>query len=145
MTHDAIHDKARKRADMTATETLKDAATYAALRTKLAWLTQQVHAHAETVTTLVTTVNDTAEQMQDASETMKALAVDDATTAEFADAALVMTGVKDTAGAYTAAADSASAAADDARTTVESDHGGIADAVSTSPVEMADATFYTQS
>ncbi|MCX4526750.1 hypothetical protein OG982_13905 [Streptomyces sp. NBC_01551] len=129
---------------MTATETLKDAATYAALRTKLAWLTHQVHAHADTVSRLASDVDDTAEQMQDAAETMKALAVDAATTAEFADAALTMTGAKDAAGAYTAAADSAAAAADDAKTTTESDHGGIADAVDTSPVDMAEATFYTQ-
>ncbi|UTR83677.1 hypothetical protein [Streptomyces cavourensis] len=129
---------------MSATETLKDAATYAALRTKLAWLTHKVHAHAQTVTTLASDVNDAAEQMLDASETMKALAVDDGTTSEFADAALTMTGVKYAAGAYTSAADSASAAADDAKTTTESDHGGIADAVDSSPVEMAEATFYTQ-
>ncbi|MER7955163.1 hypothetical protein [Streptomyces sp. NPDC096030] len=129
---------------MTATESLRDAATYAALRTKLAWLTHQVHTHAETVTQLTTDVEETAEQMQDASETMKALAVDAATTAEFADAALVMTGAREAAGAYTAAADSAAAAADDAKSTVESDHGGIADAVDTSPVDMANATFYTQ-
>ncbi|MFD3678105.1 hypothetical protein [Streptomyces sp. NPDC058613] len=129
---------------MTVTESLKDAATYAALRTKLAWLTHQVHTHGETVTTLATTVDDTAEQMQDASETMKALAVDTATTAEFADAAVVMTGAKEAAGAYTAAADSAASAAEDARTTVESDHGGIADAVDSSPVEMAEAAFYAQ-
>jgi methionine-rich copper-binding protein CopC len=130
---------------MSVTESLKDAATYAALRVKLAWLTHQVHAHAETVTTLVKDIDDTAEQMQDASETMKALAVDDATTAEFADAALTMTSVKETAGAYSSAADSASAAAGDAKTTVESDHGGIADAVDSSPVEMAEAAFYAQS
>ncbi|RST04592.1 hypothetical protein EF910_16435 [Streptomyces sp. WAC07149] len=129
---------------MSVTESLKDAANYAALRVKLAWLTHQVHAHAETVTTLSTTVDETAEQMQDAAETMKALAVDDATTAEFADAALTMTGAKEAAGAYIAAADSAAAAADDAKTTVESDHGGIADAVSTSSVDMAEASFYTQ-
>lgn len=118
---------------MSATESLKDAATYAALRTKLAWLTHQVHVHADTVTQLASDVDETAEQMQDASETMKALAVDGATIAEFADAALTMTGAKDAAGAYTAAADGAAAAADDAKTTVESDHGGIADAVDTSP------------
>ncbi|MET9208212.1 hypothetical protein ABZW38_24080 [Streptomyces bacillaris] len=129
---------------MSATETLKDAATYAALRTKLAWLTHKVHAHAQTVTTLASDVNDAAEQMLDASETMKALAVDDQTTSEFTDAALTMTGVKDAAGAYTSAADSAAAAADDAKTTTESDHGGIADAVDSSPVDMAEATFYTQ-
>ncbi|KOU91539.1 hypothetical protein [Streptomyces sp. XY533] len=129
---------------MSVTESLKDAATYAALRTKLAWLTHQVHAHAETVTTLAATVDETAEQMQDAAETMKALSVDAATTAEFADAALTMTGAKDAASAYTAAADSAAGAADDAKTTVESDHGGIADAVDTSPVDMAEAAFYTQ-
>ncbi|MGW6569643.1 hypothetical protein [Streptomyces sp. NPDC054975] len=129
---------------MTATESLRDAATYAALRTKLAWLTHEVHTHAETVTQLTTTVDETAEQMQDASETMKALAVDAATTAEFADAALVMSGAREAAGAYTAAADSAAAAADDAKSTVESDHGGIADAVDTSPVDMAEAAFYTQ-
>ncbi|MGO4457537.1 hypothetical protein AB4039_09520 [Streptomyces sp. M-16] len=129
---------------MSATESLKDAATYAALRTKLAWLTHQVHSHADTVTTLASDVDETAEQMQDAAETMKALAVDDATTAEFADAALTMTGAKDAAGAYTAAADSAAAAADDAKTTTEADHGGIADAVDTSPVEMAEAAFYAQ-
>ncbi|MFC8270393.1 hypothetical protein ACFUIZ_32435 [Streptomyces cinereoruber] len=130
---------------MSATETLKDAANYAALRTKLAWLTHKVHAHAQTVTTLAADVNDAAEQMLDASETMKALAVDDQTTSEFADAALTMTGVKDAAGAYTSAADSASAAADDAKTTTETDHGGIADAVDSSPVEMAEAGFYAQS
>ncbi|MGI5485106.1 hypothetical protein [Streptomyces lavendofoliae] len=129
---------------MSATETLKDAATYAALRTKLAWLTHKVHAHAQTVTTLASDVNDAAEQMLDASETMKALAVDDQTTSEFADAALTMTGVKDAAGAYNSAADSASAAADDAKTTTETDHGGIADAVDSSPVDMAEANFYTQ-
>ncbi|MFJ9597957.1 hypothetical protein ACIRS3_35080 [Streptomyces virginiae] len=129
---------------MSATETLKDAATYAALRTKLAWLTRKVHAHAQTVTKLAADVDDAAEQMLDASETMKALAVDDATTSEFADAALTMTGVKDAAGAYTSAADSASAAADDAKTTTENDHGGIADAVDSSPVDMAEAAFYTQ-
>ncbi|WP_314242672.1 hypothetical protein [Streptomyces sp. DSM 40907] len=129
---------------MSVTESLKDAATYAALRTKLAWLTHQVHVHAGTVTTLAATVDETAEQMQDASETMKALSVDAATTAEFADAALTMTGAKEAAGAYTSAADSAAAAADDAKTTVESDHGGIADAVDTSSVEMAEAAFYTQ-
>ncbi|MEV7592587.1 hypothetical protein AB0O42_20160 [Streptomyces sp. NPDC089922] len=129
---------------MSATESLKDAVTYAALRAKLAWLTHQVHSHAETVTTLATTVDETAEQMQDASETMKALAVDNATTAEFADAAVTMTGAKEAAGAYTAAADSAAAAADDAKTTVETDHGGIADAVGTSPVDMAEAAFYAQ-
>ncbi|MFE2548497.1 hypothetical protein ACFXGI_08105 [Streptomyces sp. NPDC059355] len=129
---------------MSATESLKDAATYAALRVKLAWLTHQVHAHADTVTKLASDVDETAEQMQDAAETMKALAVDDATTAEFADAALTMTGAKDAAGAYTSAADSAAAAADDAKTTTESDHGGIADAVDTSPVEMAEAAFYAQ-
>ncbi|MGW6408976.1 hypothetical protein ACWF95_17570 [Streptomyces vinaceus] len=129
---------------MSATESLKDAATYAALSTKLAWLTHQVHAHADTVITLASEVDETAEQMQDAAETMKALAVDDATTAEFADAALTMTGAKDAASAYTAAADSAAAAADDAKTTTEADHGGIADAVDTSPVEMAEAAFYTQ-
>ncbi|MGW6567042.1 hypothetical protein [Streptomyces sp. NPDC054975] len=129
---------------MTATESLRDAATYAALLTKLAWLTHQVHTHAETVTQLTTDVEETAEQMQDASETMKALAVDAATTAEFADAALVMSGAREAAGAYTSAADTAAAAADDAKTTVESDHGGIADAVDTSPVDMADAAFYTQ-
>ncbi|MFD8733215.1 hypothetical protein [Streptomyces sp. NPDC059611] len=130
---------------MSITETLKDAATYAALRTKLAWLTHKVHAHGQTVTLLGSDINDAAEQMLDASETMKALAVDDETTSEFADAALTMTGVKDAAGAYTSAADSASAAADDAKTTTESDHGGIADAVATSPVEMAAAGFYVQS
>ncbi|MFC8793335.1 hypothetical protein [Streptomyces cinereoruber] len=130
---------------MSATETLKDAANYAALRTKLAWLTHKVHAHAQTVTTLASDVNDAAEQMLDASETMKALAVDDQTTSEFADAALTMTGVKEAAGAYTSAADSASAAADDAKTTTETDHGGIADAVDSSPVEMAEAGFYAQS
>ncbi|MFI8446325.1 hypothetical protein [Streptomyces erythrochromogenes] len=129
---------------MSATESLKDAVTYAALRAKLAWLTHQVHVHAETVTTLAATVDETAEQMQDASETMKALAVDTATTAEFADAALTMTGAKEAAGAYTAAADSAAAAADDAKTTVETDHGGIADAVDTSLVDMAEAAFYAQ-
>ncbi|MFC9339387.1 hypothetical protein ACFT0G_12160 [Streptomyces sp. NPDC057020] len=129
---------------MSATETLKDAANYAALRTKLAWLTHKVHAHAQTVTKLAADVDDAAEQMLDASETMKALAVDDATTSEFADAALTMTGVKDAAGAYTSAADSASTAADDAKTTTENDHGGIADAVATSPVDMAEAAFYTQ-
>ncbi|MCC0098374.1 hypothetical protein K7B10_27125 [Streptomyces flavotricini] len=129
---------------MSVTESLKDAATYAALRTKLAWLTHQVHEHADAVTTLASDVNEIAEQMQDAAETMKALAVDDATTAEFADAALTMTGAKDAASAYTAAADSAAAAADEAKTTVESEHGGIADAVDTSPVEMAEAAFYTQ-
>ncbi|MCX5304691.1 MULTISPECIES: hypothetical protein [Streptomyces] len=129
---------------MSATESLKDAVTYAALRAKLAWLTHQVHVHAETVTTLAATVDETAEQMQDASETMKALAVDTATTAEFADAALTMTGAKEAADAYTAAADSAAAAADDAKTTVETDHGGIADAVDTSPVDMAEAAFYAQ-
>ncbi|WP_444971611.1 hypothetical protein [Streptomyces sp. SAI-25] len=129
---------------MSATETLKDAATYAALRTKLAWLTHKVHAHAQTVTTLASDVNDAAEQMLDASETMKALAVDDQTTSEFTDAALTMTDVKDAAGAYTSAADSAAAAAADAKTTTESDHGGIADAVGSSPVDMAEATFYTQ-
>ncbi|MFF8604070.1 hypothetical protein ACF065_33770 [Streptomyces sp. NPDC015232] len=129
---------------MSVTETLKDAATYLALRTKLAWLTHHVHAHAQTVNKLVADVNDAAEQMLDASETMKALAVDTETTSEFADAALTMTGVKDAAGAYTSAADSASAAADDAKTTTENDHGGIADAVATSPVEMAEAAFYTQ-
>ncbi|MFC7979821.1 hypothetical protein ACFUT3_31875 [Streptomyces cinereoruber] len=130
---------------MSATETLKDAATYAALRTKLAWLTHKVHAHAQTVTKLASDVNDAAEQMLDASETMKALAVDDQTTSEFADAALTMTSVKDAAGAYTSAADSAAAAADDAKTTTETDHGGIADAVDSSPVDMAETTFYTQS
>lgn len=129
---------------MTGTETLKDTATYAALLAKLAWLTHKVHGHGDTVTKLASDVDDTAEQMQDASETMKALAVDDATTAEFADAALTMTGVKEVAGAYTSAADSASAAADDAKSTTQSDHGGIADAVATSPVEMAAAAFYTQ-
>lgn len=129
---------------MSATETLKDAANYAALRTKLAWLTHKVHAHAQTVTKLAADIDDAAEQMLDASETMKALAVDDATTSEFADAALTMTGVKDAAGAYTSAADSASAAADDANTTTENDHGGIADAVAASPVDMAEAAFYTQ-
>ncbi|ARE77233.1 hypothetical protein B6R96_27560 [Streptomyces sp. Sge12] len=129
---------------MSVIETLQDAVTYAALRAKLAWLTHKVHVHAETVTRLAADVDDTAEQMQDASETMKALSVDAATTAEFADAALTMTGAKDAAGAYTSAADSASAAADDAKTTAESDHGGIADAVDTSPVEMAEAAFYTQ-
>ncbi|MFE7583099.1 hypothetical protein ACFU5Y_16300 [Streptomyces gardneri] len=130
---------------MSATETLKDAANYAALRTKLAWLTHKVHAHAQTVTKLGADVDDAAEQMLDAAETMKALAVDDATTSEFADAALTMTGAKDAAGAYTSAADSAAAAADDAKTTTENDHGGIADAVATSPVDMAEAAFYTQS
>jgi methionine-rich copper-binding protein CopC len=130
---------------MSVTESLKDAATYAALRAKLAWLTHKVHAHAQTVTTLASDVDDAAEQMLDAAETMKALAVDDATTAEFADAALTMTGVKDAAGAYTSAADSASAAADDAKTTTENDHGGIAEAVDSSPVDMAEAAFYTQS
>ncbi|MEU2507647.1 hypothetical protein ABZ621_23460 [Streptomyces sp. NPDC007863] len=129
---------------MSATETLKDAANYAALRTKLAWLTHKVHAHAQTVTKLAADVDDAAEQMLDAAETMKALAVDDATTSEFTDAALTMTGVKDAAGAYTSAADSAAAAADDAKTTTENDHGGIADAVATSPVDMAEAAFYTQ-
>ncbi|MFF8866625.1 hypothetical protein ACF08B_31770 [Streptomyces sp. NPDC015139] len=129
---------------MSVTESLKDAATYAALRAKLAWLTHQVHAHAETVTTLAASVEETAEQMQDASETMKALSVDDATTAEFADAALTMTGAREAASAYGTAADSAHAAADDAKSTVESDHGGIADAVDSSPVEMAEAAFYTQ-
>ncbi|MCX4690737.1 hypothetical protein OG401_41695 [Kitasatospora purpeofusca] len=129
---------------MSATESLKDAATYAALRVKLTWLSHQVHAHGETVTKLAAEVDDAAEQMQDASETMKALAVDAATTAEFADAAVAMTGAKEAAGEYTAAADSAAAAADDAKTTTESDHGGIADAVETSPVEMAEAVFYTQ-
>ncbi|MEU8773037.1 hypothetical protein [Streptomyces sp. NPDC048606] len=129
---------------MSVTESLQDAATYVALRTKLAWLTHKVHEHGETVTTLATTIDDNAEQMQDAAETMKALAVDDATTAEFADAALTMTGAKEAAGAYIAAADSAAAAADDAKTTVESDHGGIADAVGSSPVDMAEASFYTQ-
>ncbi|MFD4577628.1 hypothetical protein ACFWNK_35370 [Streptomyces sp. NPDC058417] len=130
---------------MSVTETLKDAATYAALCTKLAWLTHNVHAHAQTVTTLASDVVDAAEQMLDASETMKALAVDDATTSEFADAALTMTGVQDAAGAYTSAADSAAAAASDAKTTTETDHGGIADAVDSSPVDMAEAAFYTQS
>ncbi|MGW3394053.1 hypothetical protein [Streptomyces hydrogenans] len=130
---------------MSATETLKDAANYAALRTKLAWLTHKVHAHAQTVTKLAADVDDAAEQMLDASETMKQLAVDDATTSEFTDAALTMTGAKDAAGAYTSAADSAAAAADDAKTTTENDHGGIADAVATSPVDMAEAGFYTQS
>ncbi|MFF4847030.1 hypothetical protein [Streptomyces sp. NPDC001194] len=129
---------------MSATESLKDAVTYAALRTKLAWLTHQVHSHADTVTQLTTEVDETAEQMQDAAETMKALAVDAATTAEFADASLTMTGAKDAASAYTAAADSAAAAADDAKTTTESEHGGIADAVDTSPVEMAEAAFYAE-
>lgn len=129
---------------MSVTESLKDAATYAALRAKLAWLTHQVQAHGESVTQLTAEVDDAAEQMQDASETMKALAVDAATTAEFADAAAVMTGAKEAAGEYTAAADSAAAAADDAKTTTESEHGGIADAVQTSPVEMAEAVFYTQ-
>ncbi|MCY0959566.1 hypothetical protein [Streptomyces sp. H27-H5] len=129
---------------MSVTESFKDAANYAALRVKLAWLSHKVHEHGETVTTLATTVDDTAEQMQDAAETMKALAVDGATTAEFADAALTMTGAKDAAGAYTAAADSAAAAADDAKSTVESEHGGIADAVDSSPVEMAEASFYSQ-
>ncbi|GLW00299.1 hypothetical protein [Streptomyces lavendulae] len=129
---------------MTATESLKDAVTYAALCAKLAWLTHQVRVHAETVTTLAAMVDETAEQMQDAAETMKALAVDDATTAEFADAALTMSGAKDAAGAYTSAADSAASAADDALLTVQSDHGGIADAVDASPVEMAEAAFYTQ-
>ncbi|MER6392430.1 hypothetical protein ABT236_28710 [Streptomyces sp. NPDC001523] len=129
---------------MSVTESLKDAATYAALRVKLAWLTHQVHVHSETVTALVSTIDDTAEQMQDAAETMKALAVDSATTAEFADAAVVMTGAKEAAGAYTAAADSAAHAADDAKSTVESEHGGIADAVDSSPVEMAEASFYSQ-
>ncbi|OEJ21798.1 hypothetical protein AR457_40925 [Streptomyces agglomeratus] len=129
---------------MSVTESLKDAATYAALRVKLAWLTHKVHEHAETVTKLAADVDDSAEQMLDASETMKALAVDTATTAEFADAALTMTGAKEAAGEYTAAADSAAAAADDAKTTTESDHGGIADAVDTSPVDMAEASFYTQ-
>ncbi|WP_385625447.1 hypothetical protein PXH67_43005 (plasmid) [Streptomyces sp. P8-A8] len=130
---------------MSVNESLKDAANYAALRTKLAWLTHKVHAHAETVTTLASDVDDAAEQMLDAAETMKALAVDDATTAEFADASLTMTGAKDAAGAYTSAADSAAAAADDAKTTTENDHGGIAEAVGTSPVDMAEAAFYTQS
>ncbi|WP_329391511.1 hypothetical protein OG625_39995 (plasmid) [Streptomyces sp. NBC_01351] len=129
---------------MSVTESLKDAANYAALRVKLAWLTHKVHEHAETVTKLAADVDDTAEQMLDASETMKALAVDTATTAEFADAAVTMTGAKEAAGEYTSAADSAAAAADDAKTTVESDHGGIADAVDTSPVDMAEAVFYTQ-
>lgn len=129
---------------MSVTESLKDAASYVALRTKLAWLTHQVHVHSETVTKLAAEVDDSAEQMQDASETMKALAVDSATTAEFADAAVTMTGAKEAAGEYTAAADSAAAAADDAKTATESDHGGIADAVDTSPVEMAEAAFYAQ-
>ncbi|MFF1405068.1 hypothetical protein [Streptomyces sp. NPDC058294] len=129
---------------MSVTESLKDAANYAALRTKLAWLTHKVHAHAQTVTTLASDIDDAAEQMLDAAETMKALAVDDATTSEFTDAALTMTGVKDAASGYTSAADSASAAADDAKTTTENDHGGIADAVETSPVDMAEAAFYTQ-
>ncbi|WDM16476.1 hypothetical protein J3S85_36320 [Streptomyces lavenduligriseus] len=129
---------------MSVNESLKDAATYTALRTKLAWLTHKVHAHAQTVTKLAADVNDAAEQMLDASETMKALAVDDATTSEFAEAALTMTGVKDAAGAYTSAADSAAAAADDAKTTTENDHGGIADAVDSSPADMAEAVFYTQ-
>ncbi|MFZ3467480.1 hypothetical protein ACODT3_39825 [Streptomyces sp. 4.24] len=129
---------------MSVTESLKDAATYVALRTKLAWLTHKVHEHAETVTKLAAEVDDTAEQMLDAAETMKALAVDDATTAEFADAAVTMTSAKEAASEYTAAADSAAAAADDAKTTTENDHGGIADAVDTSPVDMAEATFYTQ-
>ncbi|MFE4264934.1 hypothetical protein [Streptomyces sp. NPDC056883] len=129
---------------MSVTESLKDAANYAVLRTKLAWLTHQVHVHGETVTKLAADVDETAEQMQDASETMKALAVDDATTAEFAEAALTMTGAKEAAGEYNSAADSAAAAADDAKTTVESDHGGIADAVDTSSVEMAEAAFYAQ-
>ncbi|MFC7924489.1 hypothetical protein [Streptomyces cinereoruber] len=129
---------------MSATETLKDAATYAALRIKLAWLTRQVHTHGETVTKLAADIDDTAEQILDAAETMKALAVDDATTAEFADAALTMTGVKDAAGAYTSAADSAAAAAADAKATTESDHGGIAEAVETSSVDMAHASFYAQ-
>ncbi|GGR85771.1 hypothetical protein Snoj_44190 [Streptomyces nojiriensis] len=129
---------------MSVLESLIDAVTYAALRTKLAWLTHKVHAHAETVNRLAAEVDDTAEQMQDASETMKALAVDTATVAEFADAALTMTGAREAAGAYTAAADSASAAADAAKSTTENDHGGIADAVDTSPVEMAEAAFYTQ-
>ncbi len=129
---------------MSVTESLKDAANYGVLRVKLAWLTHQVHAHGETVTKLAAEVDDAAEQMQDASETMKALAVDAATTAEFADAATTMTGAKEAAGEYTAAADSAAAAADDAKTTTESDHGGIAEAVETSPVEMAEAVFYTQ-
>ncbi|MFI8426023.1 hypothetical protein [Streptomyces sp. NPDC085479] len=129
---------------MSATETLKDAANYAALRTKLAWLTHKVHAHSQTVTKLAADVDDAAEQMLDAAETMKALAVDDQTTSEFADAALTMTGVKDAAGAYTSAADSAAAAADDAKTTTETNHGGIADAVATSPVDMAEAGFYAQ-
>ncbi|MFC7933915.1 hypothetical protein [Streptomyces cinereoruber] len=129
---------------MSVTETLKDAANYTVLRTKLAWLTHKVHAHSQTVTQLASNINDAAEQMLDAAETMKALAVDDQTTSEFADAALTMTGVKDAAGAYTSAADSASAAADDAKRTTENDHGGIAEAVESSPVDMAEASFYTQ-
>ncbi|KOG44767.1 hypothetical protein ADK75_34425 [Streptomyces virginiae] len=129
---------------MSVIDSLQDAVTYAALRAKLAWLTHKVHVHGDTVTTLAATVDETAEQMQDASETMKALAVDNATTAEFADAALVMLGARTAAGEYTSAADSAAAAADDAKTTTENDHGGIADAVDTSPVDMAEGVFYTQ-
>ncbi|MFF3067156.1 hypothetical protein [Kitasatospora sp. NPDC057936] len=89
-------------------------------------------------------------QQQEAQETgriadqIAALHVDSATIAETREVARIMQGLSQAAIAYESAAEEAGRSAAATETQARTDHDGIQQAVDSSPVPMADRTWYTQ-
>jgi transposase InsO family protein len=77
-------------------------------------------------------------------EQIATLKVDEATVAETREVAKIMQGISTVALSYANAADEAERAAAAAEQQAAADHGGIQQAVDSSPVRMAKSNWYTQ-
>ncbi|MER5503137.1 hypothetical protein ACFYXP_38260 [Streptomyces sp. NPDC002466] len=118
--------------------------TYQRLLARVEELASSVGAHAEQVAELGRDTEEYAKDLARVAEMLATVAVDAATIGECQDTALVMTGAAEAAVAYVSATDSTAAAARAVGKRAAADHGGIQEAVSASPVDMAAACFYEQ-
>lgn len=118
--------------------------TYRELLRETRALAKEIRGATEDHKKLAKTLADEAKDTSRVAEQIAALNVDTATVAETREVARIMQGLSTATLAYASAADEASRAATAAERQTITDHGGIQQAVDSSPVRMANASWYNQ-
>lgn len=120
------------------------ALTYRELLRQIRTLAREVRKDTEEHKKLADALNGEARDTGRIAEQIASLKVDASTVAETREVARIMQGVSDSALSYANAADEASRSAQAAENQLTTEHGGIQQAVDSSPVSMAERTWYGQ-
>lgn len=120
------------------------ALTYLELRRETKALARDVRRATEQHKKTAAAMDAEAKDTSRIAEQIAALKVDTATVAETREVSRIMQGLSQAALAFANAAEETSRSATAADQQAQSDHGGIHEAVGSSPVPMADRAWYTQ-